>query len=34
MEEKQEEHKIPTKCMQKVNKMFVNVHEQSTLLKI
>ena len=30
MEAKQEENKIPTKCMQKVHKMFVNVHEQST----
>ena len=33
MEAKQEEHKIPTKCMQKVHKMFVNVHKQSTRLK-
>ena len=30
MEAKQEENKIPTKCMQKVHKMFVNVHKQST----
>ena len=27
---KQEEHKIPLKCKQKVNKMFLNVHKQST----
>ena len=27
---KQEEHKIPTKYKQKLNKMFVNVHRQST----
>ena len=33
MEGKQEEHKIPSKCMQKVNKMFVNVHKQSTRFK-
>ena len=33
MEAKQEEHKIPTKCLQKVHKMFVNVHKQSTRLK-
>ena len=30
MEAKQEENKIPTTCMQKVHKMFVNVHKQST----
>ena len=30
MEAKQEENKILTKCMQKVHKMFVNVHKQST----
>ena len=30
IEAKQEEHKIPTKRMQKVHKMFVNVHKQST----
>ena len=30
MEAKQEENKIPTKCVQKVHKMFVNVHKQST----
>ena len=29
-EGKQEEHKIPTKCKQKVNKTFVIVHKQST----
>ena len=27
---KQEGHKIETKCEQKLNKMFVNVHKQST----
>ena len=27
---KLEEHKIPTKYKQKLNKMFVNVHRQST----
>ena len=27
---KQEKHKIPTKYKQKLNKMFVNVHRQST----